>query len=100
MKNKIKTTNSFGNHLRAYRIGYRVSTKFKCFAQIKKVGENFAITLCPLDEKPPQTKGKEHICWWESEEGEKIWDLIPMMKNIVRIKKILQFTVNSDGKRI
>lgn len=98
MSNKNLAMSRFGKHLRAYRLGYRVAERFDCFVKISEVGENFLLIFCPTNQLVPSKSTKLHICWWEGERGEKVFDFVPALKNVKRFKKLVSFVVNQSGE--
>lgn len=88
--------NSFGNTLRAFRLGYRISRKRGAFVKLSDVDlKTVNVTLVPLYKKVPSKNSKStHRCWWEYDDGpEAFLDLIPVLKNIRRVKRTISFDI-------
>jgi uncharacterized Zn finger protein len=95
--------NSFGRTLRAYRLGYAPSEKHGAFIRLEMVDDaSVNVTLIPLNHRVPDGRRKKlHVVWWESSESKQILDLIPALKNVRRVKKVISFDIDIDtGERI
>ncbi len=93
MRDSIQT---FGNTLRAYRLGFRESERLRAFVRVATpVDGQVWINVCPLNHLVP-SKGqpKSHVCWWDA--GDTFFDSIPALKNVRRIKKPLSFVVDAE----
>jgi hypothetical protein len=95
--------NSFGRTLRAYRLGYARSDKHGAFIRLEMVDDaSVNVTLVPLSQRVPAGRRKKlHVVWWESPESKQVLDLIPAVKNVRRVKKIVSFDIDIEtGERI
>lgn len=97
---------TFGITLQAFRLGYRISYKLGAFVKIVDIDQNtLNVTVVPLDKRVPGTRGRKntkHYCWWETEaKGEDILALIPALRNMRGVKRILSFDIDREtGKRV
>lgn len=99
----MSSLNSFGRTLRAYRLGYAPSHKHGAFIRLEIVDDKSVnVTLVPLNHQVPNSSRKKlHVVWWESQESKKVIDLIPALKNVRRVKKIVSFDIDIEtGERI
>lgn len=93
---------SFGTMLRAFRLGYR-KPKGRDF--VMRLSDNadgsFNVSLVPLNMHVPKHKPREHRCWWEGENGgNDIINLLPDVRNLKTVKKIIEFDVDEHGNRV
>ena len=90
--------NSFGQTLRAFRLGWRISEKHEAFI---KVGVNQARTRCtvyvaPLGQQVPKDRDKLHLCWWDDDKDPNLLDLIPALKDVKAPTEAYSFDVNTE----
>lgn len=97
-KKAARAGQTFGTTIRAYRLGYRRIEGLDCWAQIKQEGNVYRITLCPLDQPPPNTAGKSHFCFWENPAFKDFRKLLPSLKHVKRIKTVISLTVDENGE--
>lgn len=97
MKDGVTT---FGQALRAYRLGYREYDRLRAWVRIAPVDEETVnITLSPYGLQVPKSKAKEHLCWWEGPPD--VIRMIPDLKNVRRINRVISFDVLIDtGERV
>lgn len=94
---------TFGQMIRAARLGYHWSPKHEAMIRIADCGPHFEIRLCPPDQLPKgpdKTNGPEyHRCWWE----EKSVDVLSMIEPLKRVKAVharIRFLVDNDGRMV
>lgn len=91
---------AFGHTLRAYRLGYHVSDRLQAFVRICDVTDTtFNITLVPLYDKVPNSKGN-HRCWWECQNPDALFADMPALKHVKKVKRTISFDVDMNGERI
>lgn len=86
---------TFGNTLRAYRLGFRESERLGAFVRVATpVNGQVWICVCPLDQQVLKQVPKEHVCWWDA--GDSFFDSVPPLKNVRCVKRPLSFFVDAE----
>jgi hypothetical protein len=92
---------TFGQAIRAARLGYHWSEKHGCMIRIDAQGPPWQINLCPPDALP-KGKGDRHTsgeyrCWWDKPD---VLDMIPDLHRVRGVKRPILFHVNDEGERV
>lgn len=98
-----RKTNTFGQALRAVRLGYGMSDEHGAFIRLgDDAPTKVSVTLCPFGTRVATYRGdKQHVVWWESEEARKILDYIPALKTIGKIDKQIRFWIDKEtGEKV
>lgn len=87
---------TLGPMIRAHRLGWRWSDRHGAFIRMSDAGpDHTLIELAPADGVPGgKTKGGFYRCWWE---GEDVLGLIPWLRNITRVHKLISVVVDDHG---
>jgi hypothetical protein len=65
---KSPTPHSFGETLRASRMGFGWYDRLSCWVRISPEGDGFRLHVVPhLRGTCPKTKHKMHVCWWDDD---------------------------------
>jgi hypothetical protein len=92
-REKIDPT--FGQRLRACRLGWRVSDKHKAYVRLScdEQSDYVTVSLSPLGQQVPKDKIKTHVCWWDNPA---LLDMIPALKGVKAPKKVIHFDIYKE----
>lgn len=92
---------SFGDYLRAARLGWHWSEAHGCFVRTSDLSpETFLVEVAPAGLIPAECSDGLYRCWWEGPKGDAILQHCAVLQGVHRPEHYHRWVVDMDGREV